>query len=47
MKPGQLTLINLPLKVGVSKKIYSELAPRDVKNRVFTLVQSHRPQKPQ
>ena len=35
MKPGQLTLIRLPLKVGDSKKIYSELAPRGAKNRVF------------
>ena len=35
MKPGQLTLIRLPLKVGDSKKIYSELAPRGVKTRVF------------
>ena len=47
MKPGQLTLIRLPLKVGDSKKIYSELAPRGAKNRVFTLVTSHCPQKTQ
>ena len=47
MKPGQLTLIRLPLKVGDSKKIYSELAPRGAKTVFFTLVTSHRPQKTQ